>query len=243
MQRNLRPSPQLEWIVRAQAVSLGRNRTVDPWDDVVIAEDGERTLVYTRDAICEIGLSRGLQAAVGNFPAAAPPNSNKICPGMTIESSYNFVRVSDRLTTSGFVSPDALKILGAQGYEVVVNLLPDEHQYAVPGERGILESQGIEYVYIPVDFAEPTRADFERFSETLDGVREKKVHVHCAANWRVTAFYSLYEVCRGRWTSEQATEFMHRVWSPAEHAGWPEFIAEISEHAEQGATAGRHGSK
>lgn len=153
---------------------------------------------------------------------------------MSIESSYNFVRVNDKLTTSGFVSPNILKTLGTQGYEVVVNLLPDSHQHAVPGERDLIESQELEYVYIPVDFAAPTPEDFNQFSQAMDGMLGKNVHVHCAANWRVTAFYSLYEVCRARWTSEQATEFMHRVWNPAEHPGWPEFIAGILEDADQG---------
>lgn len=161
---------------------------------------------------------------------------------MDIESSYSFVRVSDKLTTSGFVSPKTLKTLGTQGYEVVVNLLPNSHQHAVPGERSIIESQGLAYVYIPVDFAAPTREDFEQFSEAMDRMLGKSIHVHCAANWRVTAFYSLYEVRRARWTSEQATEFMHQVWHPAEHPGWPEFISGILKDAEQGAMTDRQGS-
>jgi protein tyrosine phosphatase (PTP) superfamily phosphohydrolase (DUF442 family) len=43
---------------------------------------------------------------------------------MDIEASYNFRRMSERLTTSGIVPPDGLKALQAQGYEVVINLLP-----------------------------------------------------------------------------------------------------------------------
>jgi protein tyrosine phosphatase (PTP) superfamily phosphohydrolase (DUF442 family) len=160
---------------------------------------------------------------------------------MDINSSYNFVSVSDQLTTSGMVSADGLRTLGAQGYRVIVNLLPDSNQHAVSGEREIVESQGLEYVHIPVDFKRPTRADFDQFSATLDRVLEKKVHIHCAANWRVTAFYSLYEVRRARWTPSQASEFMHRIWKPAEHPGWPEFIADIlgTDNAQQATAADR----
>ena len=53
--------------------------------------------------------------------------------------------------------------------------------------------------------------------ETLDRLPAKKVHVHCAANYRVTAFYSLYEVRRGRWSVERAREFMAGVWQPVEY--------------------------
>jgi uncharacterized protein (TIGR01244 family) len=146
---------------------------------------------------------------------------------MDIETSYNFRRLSDKLTTSGVVPPANLKNLALQGYEVVVNLLPDNSEYAVAGEREIVESQGLEYIHIPVDFKQPTRADFDQFSEALDRVLGQKVHIHCAANWRVSAFYSLYEVRRARWSVDQATQFMHGVWKPAEHPAWPEFIAEI----------------
>lgn len=153
---------------------------------------------------------------------------------MDIEASYNFHRVRDKLTTSGVVSSEGLTALASQGYEVVLNLLPDTSEHAVADERDIVEAQGIEYLSIPVDFAQPYRSDFARFSEALDRVLEKKVHIHCAANYRVSAFYSLYEVSRGRWNVDQAMEFIHRMWQPAEYPAWPEFIANIlGEHTGQ----------
>ncbi|HVF15658.1 MAG TPA: protein tyrosine phosphatase family protein [Steroidobacteraceae bacterium] len=152
---------------------------------------------------------------------------------MSIEASYNFRNVDDEVTTSGSVGADSLKALAEQGYEVVVNLLPDSSQYAVSGEREIVESQGLEYIHIPVDFEKPTRSDFEQFSQTMDRLRGKKIHVHCAANFRVTAFYSLHEVRRARWSVNQAMAFIHGVWNPAEHAGWSEFMAVILDGAEQ----------
>ena len=146
---------------------------------------------------------------------------------MHIEKSYNIRRVSDNLTTSGIVRPDRLRTLASQGYDVVLNLLPDESEYAVPGERQIVESQGIEYIYIPVEFKQPKRSDFQKFSEALDRVQHRKVHIHCAANYRVSAFYSLYEVKRGVWSSVQAKEFIYGVWRPAEHPGWSDFISDV----------------
>lgn len=143
---------------------------------------------------------------------------------MNIEASYNFVRISERLTTSGIVHSEGLKALGSHGYEIVINLLPDTSDAAVPDERGTVESQGIEYVHIPVDFKRPAFSDFLAFSGTLDRVQENKVHVHCAANYRVSAFYALYAYSRRRWNAEQAMEFIHRIWQPDEHPGWSDFI-------------------
>ena len=146
---------------------------------------------------------------------------------MSIEASYNFRKMSERLTTSGTVGPDGLKALREQGYEVVVNLLPDTSDYAVPNERETVESQGIEYVYIPVAFKQPTSSDFWKFAEALDRVNEKKVHVHCAANYRVSAFYSLYMVRSRLWGAEKAMEFVYSIWQPAEHPAWSDFIASV----------------
>ena len=144
-----------------------------------------------------------------------------------IEHSYNFRMISDRLTTSGVVGADRLEALASQGYEVVVNLLPDSSEHAVSNEQGIVESQRIEYIYIPVDFKAPGRSDLSRFSEALDRLSDSKIHIHCAANYRVSAFYSLYAASRGQWSTDQARDFIHSVWRPADYPGWPEFIDEV----------------
>lgn len=147
---------------------------------------------------------------------------------MAIENSYNFRRVSDKVTTSGVVGPNRLKGLAAEGYELVVNLLPDTSEYAVPGERETVESQGVTYVHIPVDFGRPERSDFERFAAILDEARGKKIHIHCAANYRVSVFWALYAQQRGLCSEAEAQDFIHSLWRPQEYPGWPEFMVEAT---------------
>lgn len=144
----------------------------------------------------------------------------------SVEESYNFRRIDDRLTTSGLVSAEQLATLERDGYAAVINLLPDNNERAVHDEADIVVDQGLDYVSIPVDFAAPTHADLERFCEAMDGLEGRKVHVHCAANYRVSAFYSLYAVHRGRCTVEQADALVRDVWDPAEHPVWAAFIAD-----------------
>lgn len=146
---------------------------------------------------------------------------------MDIETSYNFRRINERLTTSGVVPAEALAGLASRGYEAVINLLPENNDYAVPNERGIVELQGIEYIHIPVDFKQPTQIDFAKFAAALDRVRDRKIHIHCAANYRVSAFYSLYEFSRGNWSAEQVKEFVGDIWQPVDHPGWDGFIKSV----------------
>ena len=143
---------------------------------------------------------------------------------MGIEDSYNFRRVDDRVTTSGYVGEDALAELHAEGYDAVVNLLPDSQNEL--DEARIVQEQGLGYVYIPVDFERPARADFDAFVEAMDACDGQKVHVHCAANYRVTAFYSLYARRRGRCTDDEANTLVQSVWDPAEFPAWAAFIAD-----------------
>src|SRR6188472_1237302 len=44
---------------------------------------------------------------------------------MSIEDSYNFRRIHERLTTSGLVSAEQLNDLQNEGYDAVINLLPE----------------------------------------------------------------------------------------------------------------------
>jgi uncharacterized protein (TIGR01244 family) len=145
---------------------------------------------------------------------------------MAIEDSYNFRRISERLTTSGLVSAAQLSDLHTEGYDAVINLLPDSFDPAVTDEARIVRGQGLDYVYIPVDFEAPTHADLEAFSHAMKARASQKVHVHCAANYRVSAFYGLYALSNGLCTEDEANELVQDVWNPDEYPTWMAFIAD-----------------
>ena len=65
---------------------------------------------------------------------------------VAIQSSYNFKRIHQRITTSGVVGDKRLAELAAQGYQTLINLLPDSNEYAVEEEAGIVTAQGIDYI-------------------------------------------------------------------------------------------------
>lgn len=146
---------------------------------------------------------------------------------MPIENSYNFRRVNERLTTSGVVGAGRLQGLAAEGYELIINLLPDSSEYAVPDEAAIVTGQGVGYCYIPVDFQAPAVADYAAFCEAMDAAVEDRVHIHCAANYRVSAFYALYAQSRGLWGEDEAQAFIEDLWAPAEYPVWQNFIRTI----------------
>jgi protein tyrosine phosphatase (PTP) superfamily phosphohydrolase (DUF442 family) len=150
---------------------------------------------------------------------------------MSIEEAYNFRRINEQLTTSGRVTVEQLQSLRRDGYDAVIDLLPHTHPHALPNESRIVEALDLEYVHIPVDFDAPTRVDLELFAEAMDARADEKVHVHCAANYRVSAFCALYLLGRGLCGKTAAREVVHDVWNPSEHPAWQEFLARESAEA------------
>jgi uncharacterized protein (TIGR01244 family) len=144
---------------------------------------------------------------------------------MGIEASYNFRRVNDRVTTSGLVAADDLARLREAGYDLLVNLLPDSSEHAVEGEASIVGDQGVGYVHIPVDFAAPTPEQFDEFASVMDAHADASIHVHCAANYRVSVFYALYAVRKGWWSTEQADQHVLGLWTP--DPVWRDFTTSV----------------
>lgn len=146
---------------------------------------------------------------------------------MSISNAYNFNSIDAGLSTAGLLSPEQLASLRDEGYEVVINLLPDDSEYAIPSEQQIIEQQGVEYHYIPVDFAAPEKRDYHAFEKHLGASRGRKTLVHCAANYRVSAFYAIYAHRHLGWTTEQAQSFIHNQWQPREHPPWQQFVTDM----------------
>ncbi len=148
---------------------------------------------------------------------------------MSIEQAYNYRLVSETVVTAGVLKPRLLAELGKEGIEVVINLMPDNSEYAVKGERTIVLGQGIEYWYLPVDFSAPKLEEYLQFKDKLGQVGDKKLLIHCAANYRVSAFYSRYAIESAIWSVEEANSFMLSIWDPDAYPGWPEWLMEVEQ--------------
>ena len=141
---------------------------------------------------------------------------------MSIDDIRNFVPLSEDLATAGQPSEQHVRELAAAGFEVIVNLGLLDPRYCLADEAGLTQSLGMEYHHIPVDFNAPRSGDLQKFFEVMDASREKKVFVHCAANYRVSGFMALYGQSRLGWSAEQADAHVSRVWNPNDT--WKAFI-------------------
>ena len=144
----------------------------------------------------------------------------------SIAEARNFRALDDALLTAGQPNEEQLEDAARQGVKVVINLaLHDDPRYSLRDEAGSVRELGMDYVHIPVQFPAPTEADLRAFFGAMDAHKGKKTLVHCAANYRVTAFIGLYRVIREGWSLEKAFEPMRSVWEPDEV--WKAFIARM----------------
>jgi len=142
----------------------------------------------------------------------------------SIEEIYNYKKACDHIITGGQPSEEQLRAVADAGFEVIINLSTNAPHYALPDEEGLVRTLGLQYHYLPVQWETPTAVDFENFIELMEKLTDKKVLVHCAANYRASSFYALYALQKRQWSEPQADAFIVDVWQPDEYPQWLIFI-------------------
>ena len=140
----------------------------------------------------------------------------------SVDAIDNFIPIDDRIGTSGQPSDAQLADVARAGYSAVINLGMLDPRYCLADEAGSVTSLGMEYRHIAVPFDAPTLAHLDEFIATMDAWRDRRVFVHCAANWRVSSFMSLYGELRLGWTRPRADAHARELWDVNEC--WTNFL-------------------
>jgi len=130
--------------------------------------------------------------------------------------------VFDDLWTSGQLSSADIQRLPDLGVAAVVNLALPTSANALPGEAEEVTRLGIPYVHLPVPWEQPELAHLQQFFGVLDAFAGRRVWVHCALNYRVSAFIYLYRRLRRGESAAEASYPMRTIWQP--NPVWQAFI-------------------
>ena len=111
----------------------------------------------------------------------------------------------------------------------VLDLTPQGHHEALPGEEHALRLLGIGYTRVGVPFADPTGEQYAAFVRAVEAL-PRPLHVHCIANYRVSAFFYRYHLECG-WNEKEARALMMEQWEPdasddPSAAPWGRFVRE-----------------
>jgi protein tyrosine phosphatase (PTP) superfamily phosphohydrolase (DUF442 family) len=137
---------------------------------------------------------------------------------------YHYQFLTENLSSSGMPSVEQMKQVAQAGVQVVINLAPHDVPNAMPNEGEVVNHLGMEYINIPVIWRAPERDGLVRFMNSMDTHAGRKIHVHCEANYRASAFIMMYRVLRLGWNKEDAILVMEKMWNPEDFPIWQSFI-------------------
>jgi protein tyrosine phosphatase (PTP) superfamily phosphohydrolase (DUF442 family) len=143
---------------------------------------------------------------------------------MSTQEIYHYLKVNDQLITAGQPTADQLRSVAGEGFTAVINLATSSPRHSPEDEAGLVHSLGMTYFHIPVEWESPKESDFAAFEQVMEQLSPGKTLIHCAANFRVTAFYGLYAMKHLGWSEAQADEFRASVWQDSEYPIWEQFI-------------------
>ena len=134
----------------------------------------------------------------------------------------NYIKINELISTSGQPKLEQFEVIANEGFEVVINLERYKSSNAIENEDKVVTSLGMSYFHIPVDFENPKKSDLKLFINTLQALGSNKVWVHCAKNYRVTAFMYVYHKYVLRTPFEEIDLSMFDLWSPEKK--WQELM-------------------
>ena len=140
------------------------------------------------------------------------------------EEIINYVEYSPTLSSAG--QPSALQFegLAARGFETVVYVAYSDHENSLESPDRLAHASGIKYIHIPIDWNQPTAADYALVSAVLSQPENGRTLLHCQMNYRASALAMLYRVLSLDVPLAEAKADMNAVWQPNDI--WTAFIRE-----------------
>ncbi len=148
---------------------------------------------------------------------------------MSIFDITNFTPLTETLSTCGQPTEAQFAEIAREGIQVIINLAVNTSTSALQDEAGIVKALGLEYLHIPVIWDEPKLADLEKFFAALETHRGKHILIHCALNYRASAFTALWRTLKLGWEVERAFAVQRSIWSLDEYPVWKAFVEKALE--------------
>ena len=139
-----------------------------------------------------------------------------------MEEILNYIKINELISTSGQPSAEQFKQIAQNDFEVVINLALHNASNAIENEDKIVTDLEMAYFHIPVDFENPKPSDVKLFLNTLQALGANKVWIHCALNYRVSAFMYIYHKYVLQTPFDDIDISLFEEWSP--DTKWQEII-------------------
>ena len=126
----------------------------------------------------------------------------------------NYVKINELISTSGQLKIEEFELIANEGFEVVINLAVPTTSNSLENEDKIVSNLNMSYIHIPVSFENPKISDLKLFLNILQSLGANKVWIHCAKNYRVSAFIYVYHKYILKSPFENIDLSIFEEWSP-----------------------------
>ena len=134
----------------------------------------------------------------------------------------NHIKINELISTSGQLKIEEFELIANEGFEVVINLAVPTTSNSLENEDKIVASLNMSYIHIPVNFENPKISDLKLFLNILQALGANKVWIHCAKNYRVSAFMYVYHKYILHTPFEQIDLSIFDMWQPS--SVWQELM-------------------
>ena len=134
----------------------------------------------------------------------------------------NHIKINELISTSGQLKIEEFELIANEGFEVVINLAVPTTSNSLENEDKIVSNLNMSYIHIPVSFENPKISDLKLFLNILQSLGANKVWIHCAKNYRVSAFMYVYHKYILHTPFEQIDLSIFDMWQPS--SVWQELM-------------------
>ena len=127
----------------------------------------------------------------------------------------NHIKINELISTSGQLKIEEFELIANEGFEVVINLAVPTTSNSLENEDKIVSNLNMTYIHIPVSFENPKISDLKLFLNILQSLGVNKVWIHCAKNYRVSAFIYVYHKYILHTPFEEIDLSIFDIWKPS----------------------------
>ena len=127
----------------------------------------------------------------------------------------NHIKINELISTSGQLKIEEFELIANEGFEVVINLAVPTTSNSLENEDKIVSNLNMSYIHIPVSFENPKISDLKLFLNILQSLGANKVWIHCAKNYRVSAFIYVYHKYILHTPFEEIDLSIFDIWQPS----------------------------
>ncbi|MBP1663480.1 MAG: hypothetical protein H6Q19_620 [Bacteroidetes bacterium] len=112
--------------------------------------------------------------------------------------------------------------LKEQGFEAIVNLSPASTRNALTNEASVIEKTGMYYIHFPVDCSNLKKFQYTTFEGIMNGLKDKKVFVHCGGNIKSSNLIHMYDVLANHQDEKKSLQTLYNIQQPEDK--WFEYF-------------------